>query len=65
MPLQGLRAQSRDLGAVLKLQAEVANALASALKVTLPRDVAAKIESGGTRPRSTRVCALRRPGWSA
>jgi TolB-like protein len=39
----------RDLGDVLKLQTEVANAVASALKVTLLGDVAAKIESGGTR----------------
>jgi TolB-like protein/Flp pilus assembly protein TadD len=38
----------RDLGDVLKMQAEIANAVASALKVTLLGDVAAKIELGGT-----------------
>jgi TolB-like protein len=39
----------RDLGDVLKLQTEIANAVADALKVTLLGDVAAKIELGGTR----------------
>ena len=39
----------RDLGDVLKLQTEIANAVASALKVTLLGDVTAKIELGGTR----------------
>jgi TolB-like protein len=39
----------RDLGDVLKLQTDIANAVASALKVTLLGDVAAKIEIGGTR----------------
>jgi TolB-like protein len=39
----------RDLGNVLALQTEIANAVASALKVTLLGDVAAKIELGGTR----------------
>jgi TolB-like protein/Tfp pilus assembly protein PilF len=39
----------RNLGDVLKLQAEIANAVASALKVTLLGDIAAKIELGGTR----------------
>jgi serine/threonine-protein kinase len=39
----------RDLGDVLKLQTDIANAVASALKVTLLGDVAAKIELGGTR----------------
>src|SRR5205807_492762 len=39
----------RDLGDVLKLQAEIATAVASALKVTLLGDVAAKVELGGTR----------------
>ena len=39
----------RDLGDVLKLQTEIATAVASALKVTLLGDVAAKIEAGGTR----------------
>jgi TolB-like protein/lipoprotein NlpI len=39
----------RDLGDVLKLQTDIANAVASALKVTLLGDEAAKIEIGGTR----------------
>ena len=39
----------RDLGDVLKLQTEIATAVASALKVTLLGDAAAKIEIGGTR----------------
>jgi class 3 adenylate cyclase/TolB-like protein/lipoprotein NlpI len=39
----------RDLGDVLKLQTEIANAVTNALKVTLLGDVAAKIEAGGTR----------------
>jgi TolB-like protein len=39
----------RDLGDVLKLQTDIANAVANALKVTLLHDVAAKIELGGTR----------------
>jgi TolB-like protein len=39
----------RNLGDVLKLQAEIANAVASALKVTLLGDVTTKIEMGGTR----------------
>jgi TolB-like protein/Tfp pilus assembly protein PilF len=39
----------RDLSGVLKLQTDVANAVANALKVTLLGDVAAKIELGGTR----------------
>ncbi len=39
----------RDLGDVLKLQSEIADAVASALKVTLLGDVAATIEEGGTR----------------
>jgi TolB-like protein len=38
----------RDLGDVLKLQTDIANAVASALKVTLLGDVAAKVELGGT-----------------
>jgi TolB-like protein/Flp pilus assembly protein TadD len=38
----------RDLGDVLKLQIEIATAVASALKVTLLGDVAAKVELGGT-----------------
>jgi TolB-like protein/lipoprotein NlpI len=39
----------RDLGDVLKLQAEIATAVAAALKVTLLGDVTAKVELGGTR----------------
>jgi len=39
----------RDLGDILKLQTEIANAVASALKVTLLGDVAGKIELRGTR----------------
>jgi tetratricopeptide (TPR) repeat protein len=38
----------RDLGDVLKLQTDIATAVASALKVTLLGDEAAKIEVGGT-----------------
>ncbi len=38
----------RDLGNVLKLESEIASAVASALKVTLLGDVVAKIELGGT-----------------
>jgi TolB-like protein/Flp pilus assembly protein TadD len=39
----------RDLGDVLKLQTEIATAVANALKVSLLGDVSAKIELGGTR----------------
>jgi TolB-like protein/Flp pilus assembly protein TadD len=39
----------RDLGDVLKLQTEIATAVADALKVTLLGDTSAKIELGGTR----------------
>jgi serine/threonine-protein kinase len=39
----------RDLGDVLKLQTDIANAVASALRVTLLGNVAAKIGVGGTR----------------
>ena len=39
----------RDLGDVLKLQTDIANAVAGALRVALLGDVAAKIEVGGTR----------------
>ena len=39
----------RDLGDVLKLQTEIATAVADALKVTLLGDVPTKIELGGTR----------------
>jgi tetratricopeptide (TPR) repeat protein len=39
----------RDIGDVLVLQTEIADAVTSALKVTLLGDVAARIELGGTR----------------
>jgi TolB-like protein/Tfp pilus assembly protein PilF len=39
----------RDLGDVLNLQTEIASALASALRVTLLRDVATEMKVGGTR----------------
>jgi serine/threonine protein kinase/tetratricopeptide (TPR) repeat protein len=39
----------RDLGDVLKLQTEIAAAVAGALKITLLGDVAERIELGGTR----------------
>ena len=39
----------RHLGDVLKLQTDIANAVAGALKVTLLGNVTAKIEMGGTR----------------
>ncbi len=39
----------RDLGDVLRLQTEIATAVAEALKVTLLGDTSAKIELGGTR----------------
>ncbi len=39
----------RDLGDVLKLQTEIATAVATALEVTLLGDLGAKIEPGGTR----------------
>src|SRR5262249_53864779 len=42
------QAYDRDLGDVLKLQTEIATAVASALKVTLLGDEATKIELGGT-----------------
>jgi TolB-like protein/Tfp pilus assembly protein PilF len=39
----------RDLGDVLNLQTEIASAVASALRVTLLRDVATEMKIGGTR----------------
>jgi TolB-like protein/Tfp pilus assembly protein PilF/predicted Ser/Thr protein kinase len=39
----------RNLGDVLKLQTEIADAVTNALKVTLLSDVAVRVESGGTR----------------
>jgi TolB-like protein len=46
---QWSKTYDRDLGDVLKLQTEIATAVASALRVTLLSDVAARIELGGTR----------------
>ena len=46
---QWSKTYDRDLGDVLKLQTEIATAVANALKVTLLGDVSAKIELGGTR----------------
>jgi TolB-like protein len=43
------KSYDRDLGDVLKLQTDIATAVAEALKVTLLGDVSAKIELGGTR----------------
>src|SRR5262249_37393394 len=45
---QWSKTYDRDLGDVLKLQTEIATAVASALKVTLLADISAKIEQGGT-----------------
>jgi TolB-like protein/Flp pilus assembly protein TadD len=42
------KAYDRDTGDVLKLQTEIATEVASALRVTLLGDVAAKVELGGT-----------------
>jgi TolB-like protein len=39
----------RSIGDVLAIQTEIANAVASALKVTLLNELAAKVELGGTR----------------
>jgi hypothetical protein len=50
----------RDLTDVLKLQSEIAGAVASALKVRLLADTVTKIEVGRTiRRRSMRICAHR------
>jgi TolB-like protein/Flp pilus assembly protein TadD len=49
----------RDLGDVLKLETEIANAVASALKVSLLGDVATRIELGGTRNRAAFDAYLR------
>ena len=43
------RTYDRNLGDVLRLQSEIANAVASALQVTLLNDATARIELGGTR----------------
>ncbi|MBV8496416.1 MAG: TIR domain-containing protein [Gammaproteobacteria bacterium] len=42
------RTYDRDLGDVLRLETEIADAVATALKVTLLGDLAARIELGGT-----------------
>jgi TolB-like protein/Flp pilus assembly protein TadD len=57
----------RDLGDVLALQAEIATAVAGALKTTLLGDVAAKIELGGTRNPAAFDAFLRasRAYWAA
>ena len=52
----------RDLGDVLKLQTEIATAVANALKVTLIGDISAKIELGGTRNRAAYDAYLRASG---
>jgi TolB-like protein/Flp pilus assembly protein TadD len=51
----------RNQDDVLKLQTEIANAVTSALKVTLLGDVAAKVELGGTRNPAAFDAYLR--GW--
>ena len=43
------KSYDRDIGDVLKLQTEIATSVASALRVRLLGDVAAKVELGGTR----------------
>ena len=43
------KSYDRDVGDVLKLQTEIATAVAGALKITLLGDIAQKIELGGTR----------------
>src|SRR6202044_2206211 len=48
----------RDLGDVLRLQTEIATAVAQALKVTLLRDTSAKIELGGTTNPAARASRL-------
>jgi TolB-like protein len=53
----------RNLGEILALQSEIANAVASALKVNLLGDVAAKVELGGGREtpqHSMPICAAAR-----
>jgi TolB-like protein len=51
----------RDLGDVLKLQSDIASAVAGALKVTLLSDVSTKIELGGTSNPAAFDAYLR--GW--
>jgi TolB-like protein len=52
----------RDLGDVLKLETEIANAVASALRITLLGDTAAKIELGGTRSPAAQEVRKATPG---
>ena len=52
----------RELVDVLKLQADIANAVADSLKVTLLSDVAAKVEEGGTRNPAAFDALLRASG---
>ena len=52
----------RELGDVLKLQTEIASAVASALKVTLLRDEAAEMKAGGTRNPAAYDAYLRAAG---
>jgi len=49
----------RDLGDVLKLQTEIANAVAAALEVRLLGDVAARMEIGGSHNRAANEAYLR------
>jgi TolB-like protein/Tfp pilus assembly protein PilF len=55
----------RDLGDVLKLEAEIAHAVASALEVSLLENVTRKIELGGTRNPAAFDAYLRavKAGW--
>jgi TolB-like protein/Tfp pilus assembly protein PilF len=55
------RTYDRDLTDVLRLQTEIANAVASALQVTLLGEVGAKIELGGTHDPAALDAYLR--GW--
>ena len=52
----------RDLGDVLKLQADIAQAVSNALKVTLLGDVPSKIKIGGTRNEAAYDAYLRAQG---
>lgn len=49
----------RDLGDVLRLETEIASAVASALRITLLRDVATEINVGGTRIPAAKDAYLR------
>lgn len=57
----------RDLGDILRLQSEIANAVAAALKVKLLGNMAARVELGGTRNPAAFDAYLRasRIYWSA